>query len=189
MTNNMVTTDIVVKNIKIKVININNEEYISLTDLARYADEDEPKYPIQNWIRNKDVILYLGLWEQIHNPNFKGVEFDTFKNKAGFNSFKLSPQKWIKETMARYANNDDPKILIQTWMRSADVIEFLSLWERINNDSFKGRQIPTFEKDSGKHRFYMSPQKWIKETNAFGSVTPTFAGTTANIQVKNDVCN
>lgn len=64
---------------------IDGKEYISLTDLARYADSEEPRYPIQNWMRNKDVILYLGLWEKINNEHFKGVEFDTLKNEAGRN--------------------------------------------------------------------------------------------------------
>lgn len=79
---------------------VNNTDYISLTDLARYVDKDDPRYPIQNWMRNKDVISYLGLWEKLNNENFKGVEFDTFKNEAGSNKFKISPQKWIKETNA-----------------------------------------------------------------------------------------
>ncbi len=87
-------------NNKIKVIRIGYKEYISLTDLARYADEDEPRYPIQNWMRNKDVVAYLGLWEKLNNKDFKGVEFDAFKNEAGSNKFKRSPQKWIKETNA-----------------------------------------------------------------------------------------
>ena len=89
-----------VKGQEINVMRIDGKEYISLTDLARYADSEEPRYPIQNWMRNKDVILYLGLWEKINNENFKGVEFDTFKNEAGSNKFKISPQKWIKETSA-----------------------------------------------------------------------------------------
>lgn len=87
-------------NNKINVMRIGNKEYISLTDLARYADEDDPSYPIQNRMRNKDVIVYLGLWEQLNNENFKGVEFDALKNEAGSNKFKISPQKWIKETNA-----------------------------------------------------------------------------------------
>lgn len=88
-----------VKDQVINIIRIDDNEYISLTDLARYADEDDPRYPIQNWMRNKDVISYLGLWESINNENFKGVEFDTFENEAGSNKFKISPQKWIRETM------------------------------------------------------------------------------------------
>ena len=67
-----IKNEIVVQDRKINILNINGHEYISLTDLARYADEDDPRYPIQNWMRNKDVISYLGLWESINNNNFKG---------------------------------------------------------------------------------------------------------------------
>ena len=73
---------------------------ISLTDLARYANPEEPKIPVQSWMRNKDVISYLGLWEKLNNENFKGHEFETFENEAGKHSFYMSPQKWIKETNA-----------------------------------------------------------------------------------------
>ena len=68
---------------------------MSLTDLARYANPEEPKIPVQTWMRNKNVVSFLGLWEQMHNPNFKGIEFETFENEAGKNSFYLSPQKWM----------------------------------------------------------------------------------------------
>ena len=85
---------------KINIIRIGNKEYISLTDLARYANTEEPKVPIQTWMRNKDVISYLGLWEKLNNEDFKGVEFTTFENSAGKNSFYMSPQRWIKETNA-----------------------------------------------------------------------------------------
>ena len=100
MNKDSIKTQIIVNNQIINVLRVDDKEYISLTDLARYADEDDPRYPIQNWMRNKDVISYLGLWESIHNENFKGVEFDTFKNEAGSNKFKISPQKWIRETNA-----------------------------------------------------------------------------------------
>lgn len=100
MNKESIKTEIKVKEQKIGVLRINNNEYISLTDLAKYADEDDPRYPIQNWMRNKDVISYLGLWESINNENFKRVEFDAFQNEAGSNKFKISPQKWIKETNA-----------------------------------------------------------------------------------------
>lgn len=96
-----IITNLKVNNNEIRVMRVNNEEYISLTDLARYADEEEPRLPIQNWMRNKDVILYLGLWEKINNSDFKGVEFDAFKNEVGSNRFKISPQKWIKSTNAK----------------------------------------------------------------------------------------
>ena len=74
-----IKTHMLVNDYKIGVIYIDGKEYISLTDLARYANPEEPKIPIQNWMRNKDVVLYLGLWEILNNVGFKGVEFDTFK--------------------------------------------------------------------------------------------------------------
>ena len=82
MNKDNIKAQMVVKDQVINVIRIDDKEFISLTDSARYADEDDSRYPIQNWMRNKDVISYLGLWESIHNENFKGVEFVTFKNEA-----------------------------------------------------------------------------------------------------------
>ncbi|WNY22889.1 hypothetical protein MmiHf6_01810 [Methanimicrococcus hongohii] len=96
----VIKTEIEVNNEKIKILRIGENEYISLTDLARYANPEEPKIPIQTWMRNKDVILYLGLWEKLNNKDFKGREFTTFENNSGKNSFYMSPQKWIKETNA-----------------------------------------------------------------------------------------
>ena len=125
MNKESIKTEIKVKEQKIGVLRINNNEYISLTDLAKYADEDDPRYPIQNWMRNKDVISYLGLWESINNENFKRVEFDAFQNEAGSNKFKISPQKWIKETNAigiisKSGNNGG------TYARSDIAFEFAS---------------------------------------------------------------
>ncbi len=74
-------------------------EFISLTDIAKYKS-DEPKDVVKNWMRSKDTIEFLGLWEQLHNENFKGVEFDSFRSQAGSNAFTLSPQKWIESTNA-----------------------------------------------------------------------------------------
>ena len=125
MNKDNIKAQMVVKDQVINVIRIDDKEFISLTDLARYADGDEPRYPIQNWMRNKDVISYLGLWKSIHNENFKGVEFDTFKNEAGSNKFKISPQKWIRETNAigiisKSGNNGG------TYARSDIALEFAS---------------------------------------------------------------
>lgn len=125
MNKDNVKAQMIVKDQVINIIRIDDNEYISLTDLARYADEDDPRYPIQNWMRNKDVISYLGLWESINNENFKGVEFDMFKNEAGSNKFKISPQKWIRETNAvgmisKSGNNGG------TYARSDIAFEFAS---------------------------------------------------------------
>lgn len=96
----MTKNEVVVKGINVNYKKINKNEYISLTDMARYVNPEEPKVPIQTWMRNKDVIGFLGLWESLNNPNFKGIEFTTFENTAGKNSFYLSPQKWIEKTNA-----------------------------------------------------------------------------------------
>lgn len=98
--NFQITGELAVKNQKVRVIRINNQDYISLTDLARYADSEEPRLPIRDWMRSKEVISYLGLWETINNESFKRGEFAPFKNDAGSNTFKMSPQKWIKNTNA-----------------------------------------------------------------------------------------
>ena len=74
-------------------------EYISITDIARYKSDD-PTAVIQNWMRNRDVIEFLGLWETLHNSNFKPLEFEGFKNQAGANAFTMSPKKWIEATDA-----------------------------------------------------------------------------------------
>ena len=74
-------------------------EFISLTDIARYKS-DEPTAVIQNWMRGRDVIEFLGLWEELHNPNFKPLEFEGFKIQAGANAFTMSPKKWIEKTGA-----------------------------------------------------------------------------------------
>lgn len=74
-------------------------EFISLTDIARYKSDD-PTAVIQNWMRGRDVIEFLGLWEMLHNPDFKPIEFQRFKNQAGANAFTMSPKKWIDNTNA-----------------------------------------------------------------------------------------
>ena len=78
----------------------NESDYISLTDIARYKDSERTDYLIQNWMRTSDTIEFLGIWEKINNPNFKPIEFDGFKNKAGSNSFSLTPKRWIESVNA-----------------------------------------------------------------------------------------
>lgn len=79
---------------------VNDDDYISLTDIARVRNPDEPKDVVKNWLRNRATVEYLGLWEKINNTDFKGVEFDSFRLQAGSNSFTLSPNKWIEATGA-----------------------------------------------------------------------------------------
>lgn len=76
---------------------INNEDYISLTDMVKNFGDDVMIY---QWMRNRNTVEFIGVWEQLHNPNFKGLEFDTFRKQAGLNSFSLTPRKWIEATNA-----------------------------------------------------------------------------------------
>ncbi|MBF0746439.1 KilA-N domain-containing protein [Gemella sp. 19428wG2_WT2a] len=84
---------------EITLLNNNEQEYISLTDIAKYRSEDSSSV-IQSWLRNRNTIEFVGLWEQLNNPNFKPHEFEGFKNQAGLNGFVLSPKKWIESTDA-----------------------------------------------------------------------------------------
>jgi len=79
---------------------LNNEDYISLTDIAKYKNPIAPKDVVKNWMRLRSTIEFLGLWEVLNNPNFNGVEFDSFKNASGANAFTLSPHQWISSTNA-----------------------------------------------------------------------------------------
>ena len=88
-----------VKESEITILCINENDYISLTDIARYKSDD-PYIVINNWMRNRNTIEYLGMWETLFNPAFKPIEFDRFKSEAGLNAFTLSPQKWISSTDA-----------------------------------------------------------------------------------------
>ncbi|WNY25795.1 KilA-N domain-containing protein [Methanolapillus millepedarum] len=75
-------------------------DYISLTDIARYRDSKRSDYILQNWMRNRSTIEFIGLWEQFNNPNFNPIEFDGIKSKSGSNDFVLTPKKWIERTGA-----------------------------------------------------------------------------------------
>jgi len=87
-------------NQNIVVVKINDSDFISITDIAKYKSSDAPADVVKNWLRNKNTIELLGLWEKLNNPGFKLVEFDQFRNEAGYNHFVLSPKKWIEITNA-----------------------------------------------------------------------------------------
>ncbi len=164
MKQEIIKSELDVNDNKIKVITIDNKEFISLTDLARYANPEEPKIPIQTWMRNKDVIAYLGLWEKLNNENFKGHEFTTFENLAGKNSFYMSPQKWIKETNAigiisKSGNNGG------TYARSDIALEFAS-WL---SPEFKLYVIQEFERlkrnEAYQHQVDWSANRMLAKAN------------------------
>ena len=81
----------------IAIVSSSDHDFISLTDMAKKFGDDSLIY---NWMRNRNTLELIGIWEQIHNPNFKGLEFETFRKQAGLNSFSLTPRKWIEATAA-----------------------------------------------------------------------------------------
>jgi len=93
-------TKIKIKGIEVTFVQTQQEDFICITDIAKFKNPDAPRDIIKNWMRSKNTIELLGLWEKLNNPDFKQVEFDLFKNEAGFNHFVLSPQKWISHTNA-----------------------------------------------------------------------------------------
>ncbi len=110
---------------EINIPTINTDAYISLTDMARLKDADRTDYVIQNRLRNRNTIEFLGIWEVLNNQSFKPIEFDGFRNKAGLNSFVLTAKQWIEATGA---------IGIK-W------IEIISIWLSIHKVSVKIRVI------------------------------------------------
>lgn len=86
-----------VQGIAISIFSNEGEDFLSLTDMAKKFGGDDLIY---SWMRNRNTLKFLGIWEKIHNPNFKGGEFDTFKKEAGLNKFHLTPKKWIAATHA-----------------------------------------------------------------------------------------
>jgi len=90
---------IIVKNTEVQIISKNEQDFISLTDIARFKT-DEPSSAIGNWMRNRNTIEFLGIWETLYNSSFKPIEFEGFRKEAGLNAFTMSPQKWINSTNA-----------------------------------------------------------------------------------------
>lgn len=96
----MVNRKIVAQGVEVRTIISQSIDFISLTDIARYRDKQRSDYIIQNWLRNRETLEFLGLWERVNNQEFKSVEFDGLKSQAGLNSFSLTPQRWINHTSA-----------------------------------------------------------------------------------------
>ena len=119
-------------------------EFISLTDIARYKSDD-PTAVIQNWMRNRDVIEFLGLWERLHNSDFKPLEFEGFRKQAGANAFTMSPKKWIEVTNAigivsksgRYGGtyaHSDIAMSFATWISPEFQLYIMKDYRRLKTD-------------------------------------------------------
>jgi hypothetical protein len=135
-----------VKGTEIVVLTENNkDEYISLTDIARYRDEERSDYILQNWLRTKSTIEFVGLWEQFNNTNFNSIEFDGIKNQAGSNSFSLTPKRWIEATNAigiisktgKYGGtfaHRDIAFEFATWISAEFKFYFIKEFQRLKAD-------------------------------------------------------
>ena len=93
-------SEITVKDVSIKTMNVNGIDYICITDIAKQKNADDPNGVIGNWMRNRNTVEFLGIWETLHNPNFNPIEFEGFRKEAGLNAFTLSPTRWIEATNA-----------------------------------------------------------------------------------------
>jgi ABC-type dipeptide/oligopeptide/nickel transport system ATPase subunit len=89
-----------VMNQEVTITSIQEEDYISLTDIAKHRNADDPRFIIQNWMRTRSTVEFLGIWEFLNNPNFNRVEFEAVKNDAGSNAFVMTPTKWVNLTGA-----------------------------------------------------------------------------------------
>jgi hypothetical protein len=92
--------EIVVLTETVRVYQIHKDDYISLTDIAKHKNADDPRFVIQNWMRTRFTVEFLGIWEQLNNPDFNRVEFEAVKNEAGSNAFVMTPAKWVALTGA-----------------------------------------------------------------------------------------
>ncbi len=121
-------------------------EFISLTDIAKYRNEDDPRFVIQNWMRNRNTIEFLGVWEQLHNPNFNRVQFEAVKADAGLNRFVMTPTKWIEQMNAigivskagRYGGgtyaHSDIALSFATWISPEFELYIMKDYRRLKRD-------------------------------------------------------
>ena len=142
MKQELIKTEIKVKETKVGILRVGNVNYISLTDLAKYQNSSDPSFTVKNWLRRINTIDYIGLWEEIHNQDFNLVEFDQIKTEYGRNSFAMSPTQWIKRTNAIGIISKGGRYSIGTYAHPDIAFEFAS-WL---SSEFKLYLITEFER-------------------------------------------
>ncbi|MBS3168533.1 KilA-N domain-containing protein [Candidatus Woesearchaeota archaeon] len=115
-----------VEGYEIGIKEIDSQKYISLTDIARKKNPEDPRFVVINWLRNRNTVEFLGIWEKIHNPNFNRVGFDTVRLQSGLNSFTISPSKWIELTNAMGIISKSGKYDSGTYAHEDIALEFAS---------------------------------------------------------------
>ena len=165
MNSEIVRAEINVKNLKISILHVNNIDYISLTDLARFQNSSDPSFTVKNWLRRVSTIDYIGLWEQLHNKEFNLVEFDQIKTEYGKNSFAMSPSQWIKRTNAIGIISKGGRYSIGTFAHPDIAFEFAS-WL---SPEFKLYLITEFErlknKESYQYKLEWSANRLLSKVN------------------------
>ena len=143
---------ITVREIDIVLYEHNQHDYISLTDIARYRDAERSDYILQNWMRNRSTIEFIGLWETFNNPGFNSIEFDGIKNLSGSNSFSLTPKRWIEVTNAigivsktgRYGGtfaHKDIAFEFATWLSAEFKFYLIKEFQRLKDSESKGQEL------------------------------------------------
>ena len=168
--------------VEIRITSSNEADYISLTDIAKKRDPENPRYIIQNWMRSRSTISFLGLWEELNNPNFNRVEFDTFKNESGEKSCVMTPQKWIAATNAigitsksgRYGGtyaHSDIAFEFASWISPEFKLYIIKDYQRLKSDESHAKQIEWNVKREIAKSNYRIHTDAIKE-NLIPNLTP-----------------
>jgi hypothetical protein len=147
MANKIVREIIHAKGIEIGIYTKDFEnEYISLTDIAKYRNDNDPRFVIQNWMRNRNTVEFLAVWEELHNPDFNRVQFEAVRSEAGLNRFVMTPTKWIEQTNAigivskagRYGGgtyaHSDIAMAFATWISPEFQLYIMKDYRRLKQD-------------------------------------------------------
>ena len=165
MKKDIIKTQIIVKDNSIRIVRVGNVDYISLTDLAKFKDSQRFDYIIQNWLRSKHTLEYVGTWEILYNPNFNSIEFDGIKNEAGTHSFVMTPKKWIVSTNAIGLISKQGRYYSGTFAHPDIAFEFAS-WL---SPEFKLYLVQEFERlkqnESYQNRINWSVRRELAKTN------------------------
>lgn len=163
--NNKITTIMNVNENEIRVMRIDNEDYISLTDLARYKNPTDPSDVIKKWLSNYDTIEFLGLWEELSNEDFNSAEFSLIKNEAPKKSFTMSPSQWCMRVNAKGITYSKGKYSIGTFAHSDIALEFASWIDNL----FKLYLIKEFKRlkynESYQEKIEWSVRRSLSKTN------------------------
>lgn len=163
--NDKITTIMNVNENEVRVMRINNEDYISLTDLARYKNPNDPSDVIKKWLSNYDTIEFLGLWEELSNENFNSAEFSRIKSEAPKRSFTMTPSQWCTRVNAVGMTYSKGKYSVGTYAHSDIALEFTSWIDNL----FKIYLIKEFKRlkhnESYQEKIEWSVRRSLSKTN------------------------